>query len=149
MHFMGYSLFDHDSPALKGMHLYAGATAWSAPPQQYQQQSAATLPLPPGIALASQVPLNFQPYASNPRPAGAPPYERLLLISSRVNDPMRVAAAALPNVAVVVYDWKTFTFQELVLYIRKAIGTAKVTSIGVIAPGNRPGCIGEFIGENP
>ena len=94
--------------------------------------------------LASQVPLNFQPFASNPRPAGAPPYERLLLISSRVNDPMRVAAAALPNVAVVVYDWKNFTFQELVRYIKKAIGTAKVTSLAVIAPGNKPGCVGEL-----
>ena len=57
---------------------------------------------------------------------------------------MRVAAAALPNVAVVVYDWKNFTFQELVLYIRKAIGTAKVTSLAVIAPGNKPGCVSEF-----
>ena len=47
--------------------------------------------LPPGIMLASQIPIDFMPYASNPRPPGAPPYERLLLISSRVHDPMAVS----------------------------------------------------------
>jgi hypothetical protein len=54
-----------------------------------------------------------------------------------------VAAAALPNVAVVVYDWKNFTFQEVVRYIKKALGTAKVISLAVIAPGNKPGAVGE------
>ena len=46
--------------------------------------------LPPGIMLAPKVPESFMPYASTPRPPGAPPYERLLLISSRVHDTMRV-----------------------------------------------------------
>ena len=54
-----------------------------------------------------------------------------------------MAASALPNVAVIVYDWKTFTLQELVQSIKKAIGTGKVTSVAVIAPGNKPGWIGE------
>ena len=49
--------------------------------------------LPAGIMLAPQIPLSFTPYISNPRPAGAPPYERLLLISSRVSEPMRVGRA--------------------------------------------------------
>ena len=54
-----------------------------------------------------------------------------------------MAASALPNVAVIVYDWKSFTLQELVQSIKKAIGTSKVTSVAVIAPGNKPGCVGE------
>lgn len=57
--------------------------------------------------------------------------------------PYQVAAAALPNVAVVVYDWKRFTFQELVLFMRKALGGSKVTTAAVIAPGNKPGSVGE------
>jgi hypothetical protein len=47
--------------------------------------------LPAGIMLASAIPVAFTPYICNPRPPGAPPYERLLLISSRVNEPMRVS----------------------------------------------------------
>jgi hypothetical protein len=61
--------------------------------------------------LAPGVPLAFQAWSSNPRPPGAPPYDRLVLISSRVHEPMRVAQAALSDVAVVVYDWKRFTLQ--------------------------------------
>ena len=45
---------------------------------------------PPGIMLATSVPINFTPFVSNPRPPGAPPYERLVLISSRVHQPMKV-----------------------------------------------------------
>jgi len=47
-------------------------------------------------------------------------------------------------VAVIVYDWKNFTFQELVRYIRRALGVeGKVISIAVLAPGSQPGCVGE------
>ncbi|GFH17687.1 uncharacterized protein HaLaN_14371 [Haematococcus lacustris] len=44
----------------------------------------------------------------------------------------QVVKAALPEVAVVCYDWKAFTLQELLRYIKKALGPgAKVTSIAV------------------
>ncbi len=139
---------------------------------------------PPGIMLSPSVPATFTPFCSAPRAAPAPPYERLVLISSRVHQPMKVrlrplgllcallpsrprhrlqatasqpmhtpqlvakhpqvAEAALPNVGVVVYDWKNFTLQELVLYVKKVVGAgAKVASIAVVAPGNTPGCICE------
>ncbi|KAL6755360.1 hypothetical protein V8C86DRAFT_2679704 [Haematococcus lacustris] len=97
---------------------------------------------PPGIMLAPSLPTSFVPFVSNPRPPGSPPYERLVLVSSRVHQPMQVVKAALPDVAVVCYDWKAFTLQELLRYIKKALGPgAKVTSIAVIAPGSRPGSI--------
>ncbi len=50
--------------------------------------------MPPGIMLAPQIPPTFQAYVSEPRPAGAPPYDRLLLLSSRVNQPMKVRGAS-------------------------------------------------------
>ena len=56
---------------------------------------------------------------------------------------MQLASAVLPNVAVIVYDWKNFTFQELVRHIKQVLGSSKVTTIAVIAPGNKPGCVGE------
>ena len=118
----------------------AGGAQVLQPPIPPWQQSGA---MPPGIMLAAQPPLDFQPFIGTPRPPGAPPFERLLLISSHVHEPMRVAAAALPNVAVVVYDWKHFTLQELVRYIKKAIGPAQqVMSLAVAAPGHKPGGIG-------
>ncbi len=45
---------------------------------------------PPGIMLSSVVPTNFTPFASNPRVPSAAPFERLVLISSRVHQPMKV-----------------------------------------------------------
>ncbi|KAG1656030.1 hypothetical protein FOA52_005658, partial [Chlamydomonas sp. UWO 241] len=99
------------------------------------------LPSPMVIRLADPVPTNFMPYVSHARPLGAPPYERLLLVSSRVHQPMVLASAALPTVAVVVYDWSTFTLQEIVRYIKRAVGVSKVTSVGVIAPGSFPGSV--------
>ncbi len=100
--------------------------------------------MPPGILLNPQSPLSFQPFVSNPRPPGTPQYERLMLISSRIIEPMKIASAVLPNVAVVVYDWKNFTYQELIRYVKKAIGTNKVASLAVVAPGNKPGCVCKF-----
>jgi hypothetical protein len=58
--------------------------------------------LPPGIVLSPIVPTTFNPLLSNPRLATDPPYERLVLISSRVHNAERVAASVLPNVAYVV-----------------------------------------------
>ena len=46
---------------------------------------------------------------------------------------------------VVVYDWKNFTLQELVLHMKKVLGHQKVVSIAVIAPGNKPGCVGRWL----
>ena len=43
-----------------------------------------------GIMLAAQTPATIMPFTSNPRPASAPQYERLVLISSRVDQPLRV-----------------------------------------------------------
>lgn len=73
--------------------------------------------LPPGIALAAVVPPSYSPLLSNPRLASEPPYERLVLISSRVHNPERVAASVLPSVAYIVYDWKNFTLQELLRWV--------------------------------
>lgn len=58
--------------------------------------------------------------------------------------PPQVKDAVQPNVAVVVYDWKNFTLHEIVRYIKKAIGIGKVMSVGVVAPGDTPGCVCEW-----
>ncbi|GIL51045.1 hypothetical protein Vafri_7151 [Volvox africanus] len=105
---------------------------WKSDPQR----------LPPGIMLAPLTPPLYSPLVSNPRLDTEPPYERLVLISSRVHNPDMVARAVLPNVAYIVYDWKNFTLQELLRYIRKALGQQKVMSIAVLAPGSRPGTVG-------
>ena len=59
----------------------------------------------------------------------------------------QVAAAVLPNTGVVVYDWKNFTLQELICYIKKVLGGQKVTSIAVCAPGDKPGNVGELVSQ--
>ncbi|GFR52147.1 hypothetical protein Agub_g14662 [Astrephomene gubernaculifera] len=107
--------------------------------------------LPPGIVLAPLPPVSYSPLVSNPRLPGEPPYERLVLISSRVHQADRVARAVLPNVAYVVYDWKNFTLQELIRYVRRTLGPHKVLSIAVVAPGNKPGTVGllEGAGTSP
>ncbi len=74
---------------------------WEANPQA----------LPPGIVLAPVTPPTFNALFSNPRLATEPPYERLVLMSSRVHNVELVARAVLPNVAYVAYDWKNFTLQ--------------------------------------
>ncbi|GIL75161.1 hypothetical protein Vretimale_7844 [Volvox reticuliferus] len=114
---------------------------WKSDPQR----------LPPGIMLAPLTPPLYSPLVSNPRLDTEPPYERLVLISSRVHKPDMVARAVLPNVAYVVYDWKNFTLQELLRYIKKALGQQKVISIAVLAPGSRPGTVGllEGAGTSP
>lgn len=56
--------------------------------------------------------------------------------------PVQVAACVLPNVAVVVYDWRVYTLQELLRSTRKVLSNNKVLSIAVIAPGSKPGCVG-------
>lgn len=53
---------------------------WAAEPQR----------LPPGIVLSPVVPPVFAPVLSNPRLPTEPPYERLVLISSRVHNAEQV-----------------------------------------------------------
>ncbi|KXZ49193.1 hypothetical protein GPECTOR_22g783 [Gonium pectorale] len=103
--------------------------------------------LPPGIVLAPVTPPLYSPLMSNPRLANEPPYERLVLISSRVHNSDKVARAVLPNVAYVVYDWKNFTLQELLRYVKKVLGAQKVVSIAVVAPGTKPGTVGLLEGS--
>ena len=58
---------------------------------------------------------------------------------------MQLAAAAQPDVGVVVYDWRLFTLQELFQGVKRVLGQGtKVKSVAVAAPGNRPGTVGEW-----
>ena len=68
-----------------------------------------------------------------------------IIIMSYLSPHPQVASSALPHCAVVVYDWKTCTFQELIRMVKRTIGASKVLSIAVVAPGNKPGCLGELI----
>lgn len=43
----------------------------------------------------------------------------------------------------VVYDWKNFTLQELMRHVKKTLGGRTVWSVGVVAPGSKPGGVGE------
>jgi hypothetical protein len=45
------------------------------------------------------------------------------------------------DVAVVVYDWKSFTMPDLVMFIKRVLGASKVTSVAVVAPGMEPGAV--------
>ena len=47
--------------------------------------------LPPGLMMAAQVPAKFETFCSTSRPPGAPHFDRLLLLSSRLNQPMKVS----------------------------------------------------------
>jgi len=50
-----------------------------------------------------------------------------------------------PHVGVVVYDWRTWTIQELLRAVRRVLGSGgQVASLAVLAPGNKPGCVGEW-----
>lgn len=46
--------------------------------------------MPPGLVMATKVPATFAAVVSPARPPGAPAYERLLLVSSRVHEPQKV-----------------------------------------------------------
>lgn len=46
--------------------------------------------------------------------------------------------------AVVVYDWRVYTLQELVRAVKRVLGGDKVMSIAVVAPGSKPGCVGKW-----
>ncbi|KAG2482802.1 hypothetical protein HYH03_018292 [Edaphochlamys debaryana] len=122
-----------------GPHPPPMASGYTPPPAGTQALLPSAQQLPPGIMLAPVVPPFYNPLFSNPRLATDPPYERMALISSRVANADQVAHAVLPNVAYVVYDWKNYTLQELLRYIKKVLGAQKVVSIAVIAPGNKPG----------
>eukprot|EP00198_Chlamydomonas_reinhardtii_P001931 XP_001691267.1 predicted protein [Chlamydomonas reinhardtii] len=130
-----------DVQAVNGMH--AAPVILPVPPWEANPQA-----LPPGIVLAPVTPPTFNALFSNPRLASEPPYERLVLLSSRVHNVELVARAVLPNVAYVAYDWKNFTLQELLRYIKKVLGTQKVVSIAVVAPGSKPGSVGLLEGSS-
>ncbi|KAG1654593.1 hypothetical protein FOA52_004417 [Chlamydomonas sp. UWO 241] len=97
---------------------------------------------PPGLVLAEQVPHSHANAVHASRSAGGPHRTRLLLLSSRVADVGVVAGAALPCIVVVSYCWKGTTLQELMSLVKKAVGSTKLISIGVIAPASRPGSVG-------
>eukprot|EP00192_Tetraselmis_astigmatica_P002214 CAMPEP_0117660696 /NCGR_PEP_ID=MMETSP0804-20121206/7102_1 /TAXON_ID=1074897 /ORGANISM="Tetraselmis astigmatica, Strain CCMP880" /LENGTH=1030 /DNA_ID=CAMNT_0005467435 /DNA_START=119 /DNA_END=3211 /DNA_ORIENTATION=+ len=84
----------------------------------------------------------FKPFMSNPRPPNMEPYERLVMVSSRVPGAMGIKDAVLSNCAVVVYDWKLYTLQELLGHIKRVLAGRKVHSIGIIAPAGKPGAVG-------
>ncbi|KAG2428984.1 hypothetical protein HXX76_011228 [Chlamydomonas incerta] len=127
--------------AVNGTH--AAPVILPVPPWEANPQA-----LPPGIVLAPVTPPTFNALLSNPRMANEPPYERLVLLSSRVHNVEMVAQAVLPNVAYVAYDWKNFTLQELLRYIKKVLGAQKVVSIAVVAPGSKPGSVGLLEGAS-
>lgn len=47
--------------------------------------------VPRSLMAAAEAPAQFRPYISNARPIGALPYERLVLVSSRVNQPLKAS----------------------------------------------------------
>lgn len=47
--------------------------------------------VPRSLMAAAEAPAQFRPYISNNRPIGALPYERLVLVSSKVNQPMKAS----------------------------------------------------------
>eukprot|EP00955_Chlamydomonas_euryale_P018409 195775-Chlamydomonas_euryale.AAC.2 len=72
--------------------------------------------------------------------------------SSPLTDPtpphyVQLADAALPSTAVVVYDWKNGTAQEVGALIKRALGTRTVTSVGIVAPGDKPNAVCEWRGR--
>ena len=85
----------------------------------------------------------FQPFMSTPRSPDVEPYERLVMISSRVPGAMGIKDAVLHSkCAVVVYDWKLYTLQELLGHVKRVLAGRKVKSIGIIAPAGKPGAVG-------
>lgn len=81
---------------------------------------------PPGLVLRSQTPENFKSLLANPRPPPSTPYQRLVLVSSRVNAPLRVYRSAQEGVAVIVYDWKNLLPHELLALAKRAVSGSKV-----------------------
>eukprot|EP00798_Chlamydomonas_sp_ICE-L_P012501 gene12501-15715_t len=68
--------------------------------------------------------------------------QRLVILSSLVDDPQKVTRAILPDHAWIVYDWKNCSLQELLSKVKKVLGGNKVLSIAVIAPSQLPGTVG-------
>eukprot|EP00798_Chlamydomonas_sp_ICE-L_P021052 gene21052-27928_t len=67
----------------------------------------------PTITMATKAPHELKFVIGPKQDKGSPTLERLVLISSHVQDPMKLAGAVLPKVGFVVYDWMNFTGQEL------------------------------------
>eukprot|EP00983_Pelagomonas_calceolata_P111686 1159810-Pelagomonas_calceolata.AAC.7 len=64
------------------------------------------------------------------------------LLLTRLHIISWVAEHVLPNVAVVAYDWRVYTLQELLRAVKKVLSGGKVLSIAVVAPSSEPGCVG-------
>jgi hypothetical protein len=43
----------------------------------------------------------------------------------------------------VVYDYKNFSLQDIIMCFKQAIGSSKLTSVAIVAPGMTAGCVGE------
>ncbi len=55
---------------------------------------------------------------------------------------IQVAACALDHVAVLLYDWKNFTLQQLLGAVKRPLGGRPLLSLAVIAPSSKPGVVG-------
>ena len=83
------------------------------------------------------------PVFAYPPVAPNPPYSRLLLISSRMMTPeLLVAAAKRPEVGVILFDWNTFSLEDLIAACKQATGggllSNKLDSIALMTHG-KPG----------
>jgi hypothetical protein len=86
------------------------------------------------------------PVFAYPPVASDPPFSRLLLISSRMMSPELLAAAAVkrPGVGVILFDWNTFSLEDLAAACKQATGGGglanKLDSVGLLTHG-KPGNI--------
>ncbi|KAK9823310.1 hypothetical protein WJX72_001849 [[Myrmecia] bisecta] len=79
------------------------------------------------------------PYSSPPRSAAEAPYQRLVLVSSLIAQPERAVLAALPDTAVIIYDWQRTAATGLVEQVHAVLCGGKVHSLAVVAPGPSAG----------
>ncbi|GMH35036.1 hypothetical protein BSKO_02904 [Bryopsis sp. KO-2023] len=93
---------------------------------------------PPGIILSSQLQDDFSPSIPRTRRKNEIPYERLVIVSSRTRNADKIPNCALPNVAVLTYDWLRWTAKDLLETISRILSSTRVTSIAIVAPGEKP-----------
>jgi hypothetical protein len=91
---------------------------------------------------APKPPNDFEASFSIAPAKGAEPYERLILISSRIPGVKHVAQAALSGCAVGVYDWGSCTLHELLSHVEGMLGGHEVSSVAVMAPAGKGGAVG-------
>lgn len=75
--------------------------------------------------------------------AGCKAQLNTLLTESPAHLNKQVAETVSSNAAVILYDWRVFTLQELLRSVKKVLGGGTVLSIAVVAPGSKPGTVGE------